>query len=256
MVNGSWMNATELADNAKRKRQVGWCVNQVHDCIGRIRRVWRWAERKKLVPSNAYSHLLTLPPIGRAEDVRRTTRRRAADESSVQAVLSHLTPMVSAMLQLQSLTGMRPGELVKMRVSQIDTSGELWLYVMDRHKTEHLDGQDSTVVLGPESQLILFPYLEAAKRCGNDPIWTPRPSSSAHYTSTGYYRAIARACARMGVKHFTPYQIRHLCKRRVTQEHGLDAARAVLRQRSLATTDGYDRGVDIETAKQVASKMG
>lgn len=40
---------------------------------------------------------------------------KPVDEQHVCSVLAHTTPVVAAMIELQLLTGMRPGELVTMR---------------------------------------------------------------------------------------------------------------------------------------------
>ena len=44
---------------------------------------------------------------------------------------------VWAMVELQRLSGMRPGEVVTMRTCDLDTSGRVWAYTPESHKTEH-----------------------------------------------------------------------------------------------------------------------
>jgi len=44
---------------------------------------------------------------------------------------------VWAMVELQWLTGMRSGEVTRMRTGEIDTTGKLWIYRPSRHKTQH-----------------------------------------------------------------------------------------------------------------------
>jgi hypothetical protein len=53
-----------------------------------------------------------------------------------------------------------------------------------------------------------------------------------------------------------PYQLRHSAKERITRTEGLDAARAVLGQLSLGTTNLYARQQDVEKATSVMSRMG
>lgn len=64
------------------------------------------------------------------------------------------------MVQLQRLTGMRPGEVVIMRSRDIDTQGEVWSYKPASHKTEHR-GHRRVVELGPQAQTVIRPFLKA-----------------------------------------------------------------------------------------------
>jgi integrase len=70
-----------------------------------------------------------------------------------------------AMVQLQWLTGMRPGEVVIMRTLDLDMSGPVWLYrpgsdqgTHGQHKTAHR-GQHKVIPIGPRGQEVLRPWL-------------------------------------------------------------------------------------------------
>jgi hypothetical protein len=67
---------------------------------------------------------------------------------------------VRAMLQLQLLTGMRPGEVCSMRTCDVDTNGEIWVYRPAKHKTAH-HGHAREVRIGPKAQEVLAPFLRA-----------------------------------------------------------------------------------------------
>jgi len=73
-------------------------------------------------------------------------------------VLPYTTPVIAAMIELQLLTGMRPGELVIMRPCDIDRSGEIWHYYPESHKNQHR-GIERIVSIGPKTQKILMPFL-------------------------------------------------------------------------------------------------
>jgi integrase len=60
------------------------------------------------------------------------------------------------MVEVQALTGMRPGEVWCMTTGQIDRSGDVWLYIPTRHKTVDL-GRDRVIPLGPRAQEVLKP---------------------------------------------------------------------------------------------------
>jgi integrase len=127
------------------------------------------------------------------------------------------------MVQLQLLTGMRPGEVCTMRVRDLDMSGQLWVYRPAHHKTLH-HGHERVVYIGPKAQSVLRPFLkpevaafvfspaeaEAERReqrhahrktplsWGNVPGSNRRPrplrQPGHRYTVASYRRAIARAC--------------------------------------------------------------
>ncbi len=46
-----------------------------------------------------------------------------------------------------------------MRPNDIDRSGPTWVFIPERHKTEH-HGKSRFIVIGPRAQQILAPYLE------------------------------------------------------------------------------------------------
>jgi hypothetical protein len=50
---------------------------------------------------------------------------KPAPEEHIDAILPHLTPSVRAMVEVQRLTGMRPGEVCRMTTGPIDRTGEL-----------------------------------------------------------------------------------------------------------------------------------
>jgi len=53
---------------------------------------------------------------------------RPVDLETVEATLPHLTRHVSAMIQVQLLTGARPGEVCIMRGCDLNRTGPVWLY--------------------------------------------------------------------------------------------------------------------------------
>ncbi len=77
----------------------------------------------------------------------------------VEKTVPYLRPIVRDMVRLQLLTGMRPGEICKLRPCDIDRSSDIWEYKPRSHKTEH-HGRSRIVFMGPEAQALLTPYLE------------------------------------------------------------------------------------------------
>jgi integrase len=57
-------------------------------------------------------------------------------DEHVEAVLTVLASPMQAMVRLQRLTGMRPGEVMQMRWCDIDRSAAIWIYRPARHKRD------------------------------------------------------------------------------------------------------------------------
>ena len=64
------------------------------------------------------------------------------------------------MIELQLLTGMRPGEVTIMRGCDIDMTGTVWTYRPERHKTQRF-GHARVIDFGPRAQEVVKPFLGA-----------------------------------------------------------------------------------------------
>jgi integrase len=144
----------------------GLARTQVNARVGRLKRVFKWAAGEELIPVTVYQALATVPGLqrGRCQAKEREPVRPVADEH-VEAVLPYLTPAVRAMVELQRLTGMRPGEVMAMRPEDVERGGEVWYYRPARHKTAHR-GRSRVVAIGPQAQALLAPLLLAAAPAG------------------------------------------------------------------------------------------
>jgi integrase len=186
--------------------------------------MFKWAVENELVPPSVHHGLIAVSGLrrGRSAAIESDPVRPVA-EGDVEAVLPHLSKQVAAMVKLQMLTGMRPGEVCDMRGCDIDVTGKLWTYKPPAHKNEYR-GHDRTVYLGPQAQAVVAPFLkpnlqdhlfsprdaEATRRAElHEQRETPikygnRPGSNrkrrpavelgAKYTVTSYRRAILRGC--------------------------------------------------------------
>lgn len=74
-------------------------------------------------------------------------------------MLGHVSRQVKGLIQLQLLTGMRPGEACSMRGCDIDTTGKLWFYRPSSHKTEHHE-HERIIYLGPKAKAVIQPFLK------------------------------------------------------------------------------------------------
>ena len=187
------------------------------------------------------------------------------------------------MIELQRLTGMRPGEVTIMRVRDLCMSNRTWMYTPESHKTEHY-GRSRTITLGPRAQSIVQPFvatdidkylfsprdamsewrrtqrtarktpmtLSQAKR---RPKARSKKTPGAHYTTQSYGRAIARGCRKASVSEWSPNQLRHNAATFLRKEYGIEVARVILGHNSALVTEVYAE-VDHAKAAAVMAEVG
>ncbi|MGA2496757.1 MAG: site-specific integrase [Tepidisphaeraceae bacterium] len=203
---------------------LGWCRKHINQNVNIIRRMFKWAVENELVPGGVYHALLAVSPLKSGRSAARESEPvKPAPDSLVRAVLPVVSRQVAAMIRLQRLTGMRPGEVVRIRGIDIDTTGPLWLYRPSQHKTRYL-GHERVVFLGPQARKIVEQFLkpdtsaylfsptdaEAERRaalsavrttppsCGNRPGTNqqckPQKKAGSHYSVKSYARAVQNAC--------------------------------------------------------------
>ncbi|HOW71368.1 MAG TPA: tyrosine-type recombinase/integrase [Phycisphaerae bacterium] len=202
------------------------CRTVINARVHRIRRMFRWGVENEMVDANVLHALRAVAPLKPGRSAARDSEGvRPVPEAQVEAVLRFVPEPVAAMIQVQMLTGMRPGEVTIMRGCDLDTSGRVWVYRPAWHKTEH-HCHDRVIYIGPRAQQMLRPVLkgdpkaylfnpaeaDAERRvvrhrarttplsCGNRPGLRrqrrPKRAYNDHYTPGSYYRAIQYACER------------------------------------------------------------
>ena len=284
-----------LALQAVRQRMIdgdgtegckGWCRTLVNKNVSRLRRLFRWAAAQELVPASLPHGLACVQGLQKG----RTTARESepvqpVPSKVVDTLLPKLTPTLRAMIELQRYTGMRPGEVRLLRPCDVDTSGELWVYRLDEHKTAH-KGKDRRIVLGPKARAVLAPWLKrtqsearcftpanakeeryAALRSTRVSKVTPsqlnrrKPAEQLEkvagdeFTDHGYAGMVRRAAERAGLPPFHPHQLRHTFATEVRKTFGLEAAQVILGHSRADVTQIYaERNMSL--AAKVASEIG
>lgn len=79
-------------------------------------------------------------------------------DAVVDATLPLLSRHVRAMVEVQRLTGARPGEVCSMRTCDLVMVGKVWEYRPARHKSMH-HGRGRVVFVGPAAQDVLRSFL-------------------------------------------------------------------------------------------------
>lgn len=80
------------------------------------------------------------------------------------------------MIRLQELTGMRPGEVVIMRMADVDITGKVWVYTPTQQRTKDL-GKDCFIAIGPKGQATLRCLFKLDREAF---LFDPRASDVEH----------------------------------------------------------------------------
>jgi integrase len=255
----------------------------INQRVGRIIRAFKWAGSEELIPAAVYQSLKTVSGLRRGRTgARETEPVKPVPEAFVDAIRPHVARQVWAMVELQRLTGMRPGEVIAMRTGDLDTSGRVWAYRPSGHKMEH-QGRERLIHLGPRAQEVLRPWLRTnleeplfqpweanaermAERRRNrktkvQPSQVDRSKPNARrrprdvYSRWSYRSAIHRACRAAGVPVWSPNRLRHNVATVLRREFGLDVAQVVLGHASPDTTLIYAEA-DRQRAAEAMLRIG
>jgi integrase len=194
----------------------GWARGSINLHVSRVVSMFGWASGEGWLPAAVPDALREVPGLkaGKTEAPDRPPPKPVAD-ADLAAVLPHLSPVperrerVAAMIRLQRLTGMRPGEVCALRPCDLDMTGDVWLYTVDRANKNLHRGKSQRYWIGPRGQAEIRPYLDGP---ADRPIYR---------TSRGWYSVtVAQACERAGVKPWTPHKLRHALATQVAKEIG------------------------------------
>ena len=117
----------------------GCARKYINKQVNRIRRMFQWAVALELIPPQTHQALKSVTGLRQGKSAAREKAPIGpVDDEVIEATLEYCSPTIAAMIRLQALTGMRPGELFAMRPCDVDRSGPTWLYTPAQHKTQHL----------------------------------------------------------------------------------------------------------------------
>ncbi len=226
----------------------------VNQMVGRVRRAFRWAVAEELVPA---STLVALAAVPRLEEEDEPVP--PAPIRSVAAAMLHSPPALRAMMRLQWLVGMRPGEACRLAAAEVALDGVAevrtkrglrrivlapsWAFQPGRHKTRRR-GKNLVYALGPRARALLRPFLENQLE---GPVF--RTARGRGWTPDRYGKEVAAALARANaaraalglapVEAFSPNQLRHSFVTRADAAVGLERASKMVGHASLATSEIY-----------------
>jgi integrase len=260
----------------------------INQRLGIVRRAFQWASREEKIPAHTYHGLLSVEGLKRGRcGARETPPVECVPIECIDTALPYMPPPVRAMVQLQLLTGARPGEMVILRPCDIDRSGRVWLYRPPAHKNAWR-GHTRLIAIGPRGQAIVHEFLrpgyqerylfsptlseiarhDRLRAVRRTPLWPshvaaqerkrksePKRRPRDRYDVVTYARAIRRACARAGVPSWSPGRLRHNAATEARKRYGLEAASALLGHRLVETTQLYAEK-NLARALEIAAEVG
>ncbi|HVK08756.1 MAG TPA: tyrosine-type recombinase/integrase [Gemmataceae bacterium] len=269
-----------------RDRMIGlnWSRTTVNQRVRRVRHIWKWGVEDGFVPASTWHGLCVVRGLqaGRSA-ARETTARRPVADEAVDATLPHLPRHVRGLVQFQRLTGCRPAEACRLRLTDVDTTGSVWIYTPPRHKCSWR-GHRRQIGIGPQAQRLLneflvglppdefvfSPYRQREERYAamrvvrkskvqpsqqNRRAKRPMKAPGSCFLPGSVGRAIQIACRKANVPAWHPYQLRHAAGAKARRLGGLDAAQALLGHKALSMTEHYAK-LNVEDVVKVAARFG
>ena len=272
----------------------GYCRTQINRLTKMVRSVFYWGVPRKLVPASVAETLRYLKPLmeGQTTAPEQPPRKDVPDDV-VRRTLPHLLPTVADMVRVQRAACMRPSEVCRMRVGEIDRTGEVWMYTPRKHKNSWRNHK-KTIALGEIEQAIIAPRLVGKQP--DDPVFSPKgalqeryardaakrktkvqPSQlkrkeqvaknpkrkvNDFYTTQSYGKSVKQSMQAANkclsdeeqIPHWTPYQLRHAAITAIIKATGsVDTARAVAGQKTLTVTQDYNHA-DAQIAIEQAKR--
>jgi len=175
-----------LALDALRLHRIdaGYSRKRINKDTSRVKALFKWAAARKLISASVWHGLAVVEGLKRGRSAARDTPPvKPADNAAVEKTLPFLLPQTQTMVNLQRLTGMRPGEVCTMRTIDIDAVGKVWVYrpgsdegEFGRHKNAWR-GQDRRILIGPKAQELLKPWLRPLYP--EEPVFQPKEAVAA-----------------------------------------------------------------------------
>lgn len=279
IAEGETMREMELTSPSgatfKRQKKV-WCRAYANKILNKLRQVLKWGVSYDLVPVEVLAKVQTVEGIraGESELIEKEKVREVSDDV-LRATLPWLNPVAADMVRIQRACCMRPSEVCRLLVMDIDRTGEVWTAVI-HNKIERV-GVKRIVAFGPEEIRILKKRI--AGKGMEEAVFSPRdameelyeekrakrktpltPSQRKRdekrratrlnglkmaYDANSYRHAVKAAVEkanRNGVRipHWFPYQIRHQAYTANSLQFGQEAAAYIAGHTSIEMARVYD----------------
>ena len=221
----------------------------INKVVSKIKQIFTWGVSQEIIKPEQLTALRTLPPLLEGHtSAPEATQKPPVDDDVIRRTLPHLCDQAKAMVSLQRLSGMRPGEVCKLVMEHLDTSrDDYWIYSMRLHKTAH-HGKRRVIILGQAAIQILKPWirndglplfsplermnaLRQSQRIDltrNRRKLQPRKVPGTRYTTQSYGKAIKAVCEKNNIPTWSPNQLRKANATEVLERFDVSHASAML----------------------------
>ena len=266
--------------------KLGRTRSGVNKQINAIKRAWRWMAELEMIPGGTVEAHRTMRGLRYGQtEARESTPKAKVTVEMAEMTAARACPIIAAMIRVQVLTGLRPGEVCRMTTGQIDQADPgCWFYRPDQFKTKWL-GKNRAVPIGPRAQEVLLPFLHPQEpdRALFSPIEAtahrmadlrskrkskvppsqldrrkenPEKTPGEFYITESYGRAIKAVNILHGLPAWSPSCLRATRAQTVFESLGLDAARTLLGHADEAVTLKFYLHQAEEKSKALALLVG
>jgi integrase len=275
--------ATDFGPLAMKTCRQGWIDEGltgggVNSLVRIVRAIVKWGAENEPLPVATWQALTTVAGLKRGRtSAPESDPVRPLPEDMLAKTHAAAHPKIRAMILVQLKSGMRMGELLQLRGTDLEVTGAVWIFRPLSHQLEHLD-RGRVVFLGPAAQTLLKSWLRddpaqflIGPRQLREYDLRDRPAPRARtawekrhrrrrvlqdrYTPNGYLQAVHRACDRAKVARWSPGMLRHNASTVIRARFGIEATRTVLVNSHMSTTQIYAEA-DLEKADRIMTDVG
>lgn len=219
--------------------------------IGRILRFFKWCAEEEMISEEQFFLLSKISPLLHGKTTAPESKElRPISDADLDIFIRNVPKPYCDMALIQRLSGMRPNEVCRLTMAQIDRiQKDRWYYRPEKHKTKRM-GRIREITFGKAAIALLLPYLQAD------------PDKRLFYNSRGkamepgpYCHACWWYCKKRVLPHVSPNRIRKSAAMDAMRTLGVDAARALLGHADKSTTLAFYLEKEREIAGDAVERL-
>lgn len=264
------------------KKKKPWSRQYVNKIMAALRCIFRWGVSYDYVPVEVVQRMACVPAIKENEYDVLDEREKVGDvpDAVVLRTLPYMPPVIADMIKIQRGASMRPSEVCRLRVGDLDRGGMTWIVRFVKHKTARFGvdrfisfsaaeteilrrrsegkGADEFIFSPRDAMRERWESRAAARKSKVTPSQKLRTERDAAgkferykecYDSRGYYQAVQYAIKRARkagekIPDWFPYQLRHAAVTANSLRYGQEAAGKIAGHKSVKTTDIYNHSAE------------
>jgi len=243
----------------------GLSLTTVNNYRSKIVCCYQFAVGRDLVPASVLGAIEQVEPLVRGRTKAASPEHvEAAPDADIDRLIPHLheepdrQAVLADLIRLQRVTGMRPSEVLSLRIDDLDCARTPWVYKpSDGGKTLH-HGKERRVWIGPKGRAILLPRISASRPGQLLFRLQHRRADREIGVSIAFYRdCLAAACQVAGVPTIRPNQIRHSKATEIHRAYEDDTAvSAILGNSPEVARQVYVDGPADAVGRRIAEELG